>query len=91
MNKLLYTLLLLIFIVLIFKYLINTEGMLENEKNEAIYKIDKLANSLKIDYKVFNTETTNMVIQQERMLIILGITSFFLVCITVIYVKNNTM
>jgi hypothetical protein len=89
MNKLLYTLLLIIFIVFIFKYIMNIEGMLEGEKNAAIDKIDTLANSMKTDYKVFNTETTNMVIQQERMFILLGITSFFLVWITSMYVMNK--
>ena len=89
MNKLLYTLLLIIFIVFIFRYIMNIEGMLEGEKNAAIDKIDTLANSMKTDYKVFNAETSNMVIQQERLFIILGISSVVIVGITVYYVMNK--
>jgi hypothetical protein len=89
MNKLLYSVLLLIFIIFIFKYFMKIEGMLENEKNDTIEKIDDLAAGMTQDYKVFNSETSNMVIQQERLFIILGISSVVLIGITVYYVMNK--
>ncbi len=89
MNKLLYSVLLLILIIFIFKYFMNIEGMLENEKNDTIEKIDDLAAGMTQDYKVFNAETSNMVIQQERLFIILGISSVVIVGITVYYVMNK--
>jgi cobalamin biosynthesis Co2+ chelatase CbiK len=67
----------------------NIEGMLENEKNDTIEKIDDLAAGMTQDYKVFNAETSNMVIQQERLFIILGISSVVIVGITVYYVMNK--
>jgi hypothetical protein len=67
----------------------NIEGMLESEKNTVVDKIHVLANSMKTDYKVFNIETTNMVIQQQRMMVVLGVSSFVILGITVYYVMNK--
>ena len=89
MNKILNIILLLTFIIIIFKYFMNIEGMLESEKNTVVDKIHVLANSMKTDYKVFNIETTNMVIQQQRMMVVLGISSFVILGITVYYVMNK--
>ena len=87
MNKL-YVLLLIIVLILIVKY-VNTEGFKEAEKNAAIERINTLSTSMDNDYKVFNTETMNMVIQQERLFVILGISTIILVGVTFIYVKNK--
>ncbi len=89
MNKILNIILLLTFIIIIFKYFMNIEGMLESEKNTVVDKIHVLANSMKTDYKVFNIETTNMVIQQQRMMVVLGVSSFVILGITVYYVMNK--
>ena len=87
MNKL-YVLLLIIIVILIFKY-VNIESFKEAEKNDAINRIKTLSTSMDNDYKVFNTETMNMANQQERLFIILGISTVILVGITFIYVKNK--
>lgn len=87
MNKL-YVLLLIIIVILIIKYF-NTEGFKEAEKNAAIDRINTLSTSMDNDYKVFNTETMNMAIKQERLFIIFGISTIIIVGITFIYVKNK--
>jgi len=87
MNNL-YVLLLIIIVILIFKY-VNIESFKEAEKNEAINRINTLSTSMNNDYKVFNTETMNMANQQERLFIILVISTVILVGITFIYVKNK--
>ena len=87
MNKL-YVLLLIIIVILIIKY-VNTEGFKEAEKNEAIDRIHTLSMGMDNDYKVFNTETMNMANQQQRLFMILGISTVILVGVTFIYVKNK--
>jgi len=87
MDKL-YVLLILIIFVLIIKY-VKREGFKEAEKNEAIDRILVLSSGMKNDYKLFNTETMNMAKQQERLLIILGISTVILVGVTFFYVKNK--
>lgn len=87
MNKL-YVLLLIVFIVLIFKYT-RTEGFKEAEKNAAIERIDELSSRMDNDYKIFQTETMNMAKKQEGLFIILGISTFIIVGITFMYVKNK--
>jgi hypothetical protein len=87
MNKL-YVLLLIVFIVLIFKYT-RTEGFKEAEKNAAIERIDELSSSMDNDYKIFQTETMNMAKKQQSLFIILGISTFIIVGVTFIYVKNK--
>lgn len=87
MNKL-YLLLLIVFIVLIFKYT-RTEGFKEAEKNAAIERIDELSSRMDNDYKIFQTETMNMAKKQESLFIILGISTFIIVGITFMYVKNK--
>ena len=87
MNKL-YVLLLIIVLILIVKY-VNTEGFKEAEKNAAIERINTLSTSMDNDYKVFNTETMNMANQQQRLFMILGISTVILVGVTFIYVKNK--
>ncbi len=87
MNKL-YVLLLIVFIVLLFKYT-RTEGFKEAEKNAAIERIDELSSRMDNDYKVFQTETMNMAKKQQSLFIILGISTFIIVGITFIYVKNK--
>lgn len=87
MNKL-YVLLLIVFIVLLFKYT-RTEGFKEAEKNAAIERIDELSSRMDNDYKVFQTETMNMAKKQQSLFIILGISTFIIVGITFMYVKNK--
>jgi hypothetical protein len=87
MNKLLY-LLIVVFIILIFKY-VNTEGFKEAEKNAAIERIDDLSSRMDNDYKIFQTETMNMANQQQSLFILLGISTFLIVGITFMYVKNK--
>ncbi len=87
--KLLYVLLFIIFIILIFRYFTNIEGMLETEKNTAIDKIKHLSKSMDNDYKVFNNETMNMSNQQQMLSFILGIATVIILGITFIYVKNK--
>ena len=89
MNKLLYLLLLTIFIVLIFKYFTKKEGFKEAEKNAAIERIDALSNNMDTDYKVFNTETMNMSNQQQTLSFILGIATVIILGVTFMYVKNK--
>ena len=87
MNKL-YVLLLIVFIVLLFKYTL-TEGFKEAEKNAAIERIGELSSRMDNDYKVFQTETMNMAKKQQSLFIILGISTFIIVGITFMYVKNK--
>lgn len=88
MNKL-YLLLLIVIFILIVKYYMNIEAFNETEKNAVISRIDTLSKSMTTDYKVFHNETTNMAIQQQNLLIILGITTFILVGVTIFYVINK--
>lgn len=86
--NILYLLLLIVFAVLIFKYT-RTEGFKEAEKNAAIERIDELSSHMDNDYKVFHTETMNMANKQQSLFIILGISTFLIVGITFMYVKNK--
>jgi hypothetical protein len=88
MNKL-YLLLLIVIFILIIKYYMNIEAFNETEKNAVISRIDTLSTKMTTDYKVFNNETTNMAIQQQNLLIILSITTFILVGVTIFYVINK--
>ena len=88
MNKL-YVLLLIVIFILIVKYYMNIEAFNETEKNAVISRIDTLSKSMTTDYKVFNNETTKMAKQQQNLLIILGITTFILVGVTIFYVINK--
>lgn len=89
MNKLLNALLLIVFIIIIIKYVVKIEGFKESEKNAAIERIDKLSSNMNNDYKVFNSESMNMANQQQILSFILGIATVIILGITFIYVKNK--